>query len=182
MATDLDPLVEARRLIPDALLDVRYAGTRNGFARAFYPFPALYLLRSTAQKLAAAQQTLAARGFGLKLWDGYRPLSVQRLMWALKPDPRYVADPQLGSQHNRGAAVDLTLVDARGQDAAMPSDFDDFSPQARHAGTQAAILRSAMEAAGFRALDEEWWHYSDPAAADRPLLDVPFEALKRKPE
>ncbi|MEK7859686.1 MAG: M15 family metallopeptidase [Elusimicrobiota bacterium] len=170
-------LIEARRLVPGALLDVRYAGTRNGFGRAFYPFPALYLLRSTAEKLAAAQRALEARGLGLELWDGYRPLSVQRLMWALKPDPLYVADPSRGSQHNRGAAVDLTLVAAGGKKVAMPSDFDDFSAAAAHSGPHAALLRSVMEAAGFRALAEEWWHYSDPAAADEPLLDIPFEAL-----
>ena len=176
-------LVEPAALIPDALLEVRYASTRNAFGRAFYPFPAVFLLEPVAQRLVEAARALRSEKLRVVLYDGYRPLSVQRAMWALRPDPRFVADPARGSRHNRGAAVDLGLADLSGRPLAMPSGFDEFGPAAAHGGSgpgaaNAARLRRALEGAGFKALEEEWWHYHDPAAENEPLLDLPFEALR----
>ena len=128
---------------------------------------------------------MRAQGLRLTVFDAYRPLSVQRLMWKAKPDRRYVADPARGSAHNRGGAVDVGLLDAEGKALPMPSAFDEFGPRAAHDAPSAApaqreharILKAAMEAAGFASLAEEWWHYRDPASKEWPLLDIPLEEL-----
>ena len=180
-----DPLVDLRTVVPGVILDVRYATTRNVLGKAVYPESAAFLRRSTAAKLARAAAALRARGRRLVIYDAYRPLSVQRLLWAAKPDRRFVADPATGSVHNRGGAVDAGLADAEGKPVALPTDFDEFGPRAAHgakgvppeAAANAAELKAAMEAAGFKSLKEEWWHYEDPAAKGWPLLDVPFTEL-----
>lgn len=182
-----DPLVNARALVPDAVLDGRYATGRNFTGRALYPFPAAFLRRSTAEKLSAAAGLLRLHGRRLVIYDAYRPLSVQKEMWKARPDDRFVADPERGSSHNRGAAVDAGLADSRGRPVEMPSGFDDFGPGAAHdapgatpaSRAEAARLKDAMEAAGFESLREEWWHYQDAAAKDWPLLDIPFQDLPR---
>ncbi len=180
-----DPLVDVRTVAPGVVLDVRYATPRNFLGKAVYPETAAFLRRSTAAKLARAAAALGARGRRLVIYDAYRPLSVQKLLWAAKPDRRFVADPARGSVHNRGGAVDVGLAGADGKPLPMPTDFDEFSPLAAHgakdvppgAAANAAELKAAMEAAGFKPLAEEWWHYEDPAAKDWPLLDVPFKEL-----
>lgn len=180
-----DPLVAVRPLIPDAVLEMRYAGSANFTGRALYSRPEAFLRRSSARKLAAAAESLRTRGLRLLVFDAYRPLSVQRAMWRVKPDPRFVADPARGSAHNRGGAVDVGLCSASGRALAMPSDFDEFGPRAAHdapgatleARANARALRAAMEAAGFASLASEWWHYRDPASWDWPLLDIPLEEL-----
>lgn len=182
-----DPLVDVRTLVPDAVLDVRYATAQNFVGRALYPAPAAYLRRSTAVKLAKAAELLRARGRRLVIYDAYRPLSVQKEMWAAKPDRRFVADPARGSSHNRGAAVDAGLADAQGRALPMPSAFDEFGPRAAHgapgvppaARAEAQALMAAMAAAGFSPLPEEWWHYRDPESGAWPLLDVPIKELAR---
>ena len=182
-----DPLVDVRTLAPGVVIDVRYATPRNFLGKAVYPKSAAFLRRSAAAKLARAAAALGARGRRLVVYDAYRPLSVQRLLWAAKPDRRFVADPARGSVHNRGGAVDVGLAGADGKPLAMPTGFDEFTPLAAHgakgvppeAAANAAQLKAAMEAAGFKSLAEEWWHYEDPAAKDWPLLDVPFTELSR---
>lgn len=178
-----NPLVDVRAVIPDVVLDIRYATPDNFLKQAVYPFPAAYLRKTTASRLARAADVLRSQGFRLKIFDGYRPLSAQKKMWEILPDRRYVADPKKGSYHNRGGAVDLTLARMDGGAVEMPSDYDDFSPKARHGNPSASpaakknlkTLRDAMEAAGFKALEEEWWHYHDPGARSYPILDAGFE-------
>ena len=178
-----DPLIPIQALIPDAILDIRYATKDNLTGRVLYPFPAALLRRSTAEKLAKAADVLRAKGLRLVIYDAYRPLAVQKALWAAKPDPRWVARPDKGSSHNRGAAVDLALADKAGQPLPMPSRFDEFGPLAQHgaagvppeARRNAETLKAALAAAGFEPLAEEWWHYRDAAAKDWPLLDIPFE-------
>ena len=180
-----DPLVDLRLTVPDAVFEMRYAGSDNFLGRAVYPRSAAFLRRSSAAKLARADAALRAQGLRLTVFDAYRPLSVQRLMWKAKPDRRYVADPARGSAHNRGGAVDVGLLDAEGKALPMPSAFDEFGPRAAHDAPSAApaqreharILKAAMEAAGFASLAEEWWHYRDPASKEWPLLDIPLEEL-----
>jgi len=141
------------------------------------------LRESVAHRLSRVQDDLEARGLGLKVFDGYRPLSVQRRMWAVLPDPEYVADPAKGSRHNRGAAVDVTLVDTRGRELPMPSAFDEFSERAHrdYAGGTAEqrrnrrVLQEAMERHGFSGLDSEWWHFDAPGWRQYPVLDQPLE-------
>lgn len=182
-----DPLIDVRTAVPDAVLDVRYATADNLTGRPLYPFAAAYLRRSTAMKLAEAAATLRARGLRLVVYDAYRPLSAQRALWKAKPDPRYVADPAKGSSHNKGGAVDVALADSDGKPLPMPTPFDELGPRAAHgaegasaeARRNAEILKSALAAAGFAPLAEEWWHYKDPASKTWPALDVPFEELPR---
>ena len=184
------PLVAVASAVPDVVLDIRYAVAENFLGRAVYPFAGAFLRKPAAEKLTRAAAILRREGYRLVVYDAYRPLSAQRLMWALKPDWRFVADPaRRGSMHNRGAAVDVSLADTAGRSLAMPSGFDAFSERARHsykrgaaeALRRRAALRAAMEAAGFMPLAEEWWHYSDQAGRDWPLLDIPFDALAHIP-
>lgn len=173
-------LVEVLSVIPDALLDLRYTTEQNFLGRRLYPEGArCLLLRETATKLEAAATALRARGFRLKLFDCYRPRSVQWEMWKVLPKPGYVANPRFGSNHNRGAAVDLTLTTLDGKAVEMPTDFDVFGPQASHrypggspaARANRALLLEAMTAAGFKPNRAEWWHYDLPDARSRPVLD-----------
>lgn len=177
------PLVDVRQVIPDAVLDLRYATQDNFLKAQVYPDGArCLLLPETARRLKVAADTLRAQGFRLRLYDCYRPRSVQWQMWRIFPKPGYVADPRKGSNHNRGAAVDLGLSTPEGAEAELPTPFDTFSPAAHHGhtgGSEASrrhreVLREAMLAAGFRPNRMEWWHYDLPGAGRLPVLDVPL--------
>ncbi len=175
LAPTTNPLTDVRALIPDAVLDVRYAAKDNLAGRALYPFPAVWLRRSSAEKLARAADALRAQGLRLVIFDAYRPLAAQKALWAAKPDPAFVADPAKGSSHNRGGAVDVGLADAAGKPLPAPSAYDEFGPRARR---RVKALDAAMTSAGFEPLAEEWWHFRDPDSKGWPILDVPFEELK----
>jgi D-alanyl-D-alanine dipeptidase len=177
------PLVDVAALIPDALLDVPYATSDNITGRPLYPQARCLLLAPVAARLSRAAARLRARGFRLLLHDCYRPLAAQRALWAVRPEPGYVADPRTGSNHNRAAAVDLSLADRAGRPVEMPTPYDEFSPRAWARATEGVsaaarrhrdALRRAMEAEGFRATRREWWHFDAPEARGAPLLDVPF--------
>jgi D-alanyl-D-alanine dipeptidase len=177
-------LVDAAPVVPGLVVDLRYTQADNFFGRAFYPPKArCLLLRPVAGRLARTAEDLRRQGYRLKVWDCYRPHAVQRAMWERMPKKGYVADPRTGSHHNRGAAVDVTLVRLDGTAVEMPTAFDTFGPTARHDAQvgsaevrqRRALLRAAMEAAGFRANRAEWWHYEAPEATGAPLLDVPLE-------
>ncbi len=163
-------LVDIQTIAPDILLDMRYATTNNFLKAPVYPVARCLLRAPVAQALKAVQADLRTQGLGLKLYDCYRPLSVQSAMWKILPDSRYVANPATGSRHNRGAAVDLTLVDAQGKELEMPTEFDDFSELAgRDSQTMSAaarrnvdILTTAMERQGYTSIGTEWWHYDGP--------------------
>lgn len=178
------PLVEAVARVPGLAVELRYATADNFLGKAVYPEDAqCLLLPVVAGRLAEAQRALEARGFRLKAWDCYRPLHVQWAMWKLVPVKGYVADPHTGSNHNRGAAVDVTLITLTGEPVEMPTPFDTFGPTAHHgsnAGTAEGrahreTLRQAMVQAGFRPNRMEWWHYDAPEARGAPVLDVPLE-------
>ncbi len=162
-----EPLVPVADVHPNIRFDVRYATVNNFTGQVLYPRADCLLRQSVAERLARVQTALESRGLGLLVFDGYRPLSAQEKMWRLVPDPRYVADPSRGSRHNRGAAVDVTLVDARGTPLEMPTDYDDFTEAAHRdyaGGTEAsrrhrARLEEAMAAEGFIGLSTEWWHF-----------------------
>ncbi|HLU68888.1 MAG TPA: M15 family metallopeptidase [Kofleriaceae bacterium] len=177
-------------IAPTIRLDIRYATDRNFTERAFYPAARCLLRRDAAERLVRVQRRLADDGLGLLLWDCYRPFSAQERLWELVPDPRYVARPvrapggalREGSKHNRGAAVDATLVHLDGRPVEMPTDHDDFSPRA-HRGSRdaspaarrnAALLERAMVAEGFEPLPTEWWHFDAPGWQGYPLLDEPL--------
>ena len=184
-------LVDITTLDPTIRLDLRYATDNNFTGKTIYPVARCLLRRSVAEALASVQRALQASGLGLLLWDCYRPLSVQRQFWELVPDPRYVARPVFvdgvavdASKHNRGAAVDLTLVHADGKPLPMPTDFDDFSERAHRSyagGDDAATensrrLEAAMTAAGFEPLPTEWWHFDGPGWREFSFEDAPLTA------
>lgn len=163
-----DPLIDVQRAIPEVVVKLRYATVDNFTKQRVYPADARCRLRAgVVGKLRAAADSLRDRGLRLLLWDCYRPRSVQRRFWELVPDPRYVADPKKGSRHNRGAAVDVTLVDAQGRELDMGTGFDDFSERAHRdyaglsgeASRNRRILEEAMRAAGWKGLPTEWWHF-----------------------
>ena len=183
-------LVDLAAVDPTIRIDLRYATTDNFTGAAVYPVARCLLRRDAADRLARVQRRLRADGYGLLVWDCYRPLSVQERFWTLVPDERYVARPArrdgrpvAGSKHNRGAAVDVTLVDASGAPLPMPTGFDDFSERAHRgapgvkpvARANAARLESAMTAEGFEPLPTEWWHFDAPGWQAYELLDVPLE-------
>jgi D-alanyl-D-alanine dipeptidase len=177
-------LVDVASRIPDAVVDLRYAADENLFGRAVYPRHARCLLRApVAERLARAAGRLRERGFRIVMWDCFRPLAVQREMWRLHPRPGYVADPARGSNHNRGAAVDVALVLADGSAVPLPTAFDAFGPaaHARAGGVPEParrhrdLLRRAMEAEGFRVNPMEWWHFDAPEARGAPILEGGFE-------
>ena len=175
-------------MIPDAVLDIRYA-TADNFTRApLYPAARCLLRRDVAARLARAADALRAESRRLLLWDCYRPASVQRELWRRVPDTRYVAEPRFnadgtplsGSRHSRAAAVDIGLVAADGAAVTLPTAHDDFSPRAHRkralpASEEARRLDRAMTGAGFVGMPTEWWHYDAPDWASYPLLDQPLQ-------
>ncbi|MCI5052623.1 MAG: M15 family metallopeptidase [Simkaniaceae bacterium] len=180
----MSQLIDLAEYDPRLVLDVRYATTNNFLGVALYDSPRIFLIEAVAKKLSAAQDRLEKKGLGLKVYDGYRPMSVQKALWDLLPDPRYVADPKVGSNHNRGAAVDVTLVDLEtGEELVMPSEFDEFTEKAhsdfydlpQEAIDNRAILKEAM--VGFTQLPTEWWHFDDKSGKKYPILDVPISEL-----
>jgi D-alanyl-D-alanine dipeptidase len=167
-------------------LDVRYATTNNFMKEALYPVAKAYLRAPAARALADVQRELAPRGIGIKVFDAYRPYRITERMWEPIKNPDYVADPAKGSRHNRGAAVDLTLIDLRtGEELPMPTGYDDFTPRAAHAFTELpadalanrALLREVMTRHGFEPLPSEWWHYDFGGWERFELLDVGLEDL-----
>lgn len=178
-------LVDLATLKPTIQIDIRYATSNNFTGQPLYSQSRCLLRPQVAQRLAAVQTTLEQQGLGLKVYDCYRPLAVQKKMWSIVANPAYVADPARGSRHNRGSAVDLTLVDATGKELPMPSQFDEFSARAHvdYAGGSAAArrdrqrLQQAMKQHGFVPLATEWWHFDDPDWKQYAILDIPLERI-----
>ncbi|MDE3046002.1 MAG: M15 family metallopeptidase [Verrucomicrobiota bacterium] len=173
--------------IPGLVIDLVYATPHNFTGKTVYPASAkAYLQKGSAKRLQRVQAALQKRGIGLKILDAYRPLSAQKKFWELVPDPRFVADPAQGSRHNRGAAVDLTLVDREGRELPMPSAFDEFTERAHRqfaGGSPEELanrtqLEEAMAREGFLLYPDEWWHFDDPEWERYPVLDLSFEELQ----
>lgn len=175
-------LVDIAQTNPNIRLDLRYATVDNFTHQRLYPAAVCLLQTATAERLGRVADDLTRQGLGLIVWDCYRPLSIQRRLWALVPDSRYVANPAQGSHHNRGAAVDVTLVGLSGNPLPMGSEFDDFTAKSHfdYAGLSdvekrnRGLLRRAMEQQGFLPLATEWWHFDDPEWTRYPVLNVPL--------
>ena len=178
-------LVDIRTVNRNIRLDIRYATANNFLKRKLYSTPKCALRSSVAQKLALVQTDLEKVGLGLKVYDCYRPFSVTKQMWEVLPDPNYVANPARGSRHNRGAAVDLTLVDRTGKELEMPTPFDDFTAKAHrdYAGGSAQsrknrqLLEDAMKKQGFIGITTEWWHFDSEDWQKFAILDIPLGAI-----
>mgnify|MGYP005839660529 CR=1 FL=1 len=182
---DGSQLVDIQMINPRIVLEIRYATPHNFFRRQLYQTSRCILRREVAEQLSQVQIDLEQQGLGLKVFDCYRPLSVTQQMWELLPDPRYVANPARGSRHNRGAAVDLTLVDQDGNDLKMPTDFDDFTEKAgrdyqgnsSEVQSNSDLLSQVMQKHGFMPLVFEWWHFDLVDWEKFPILDLPFESV-----
>ncbi|MGE5631918.1 MAG: M15 family metallopeptidase [Caulobacteraceae bacterium] len=184
-------LVDIRTMSTEFEIDIKYASENNFVGRKMYPIPLCAMQSGTARKLIEANRDLLRKGCRIKIWDAYRPFSVQKLMWDILPNDDFIADPSRGgSIHNSGYAVDVTLVDMEGRELEMPTGFDDFTEKASRkstAMTEAAaknlsILTDAMVRSGFKTINSEWWHYYDSDLKERIPLDVPLESIiGRKP-
>lgn len=183
-------MIELKTMVPGLVYELRYAGRNNFMNRKMYPRNTrnTFMRLPAARALAEVQQKLNSQGYGLKIWDAYRPYSVTEKFWEMVKDERYVANPAKGSGHNRGIAVDLTIIAlATGKELDMGTGFDNFSDTAHHTYTNLSpqvfqnrkLLREAMLAAGFTAFESEWWHYSLPNPTSYELLDLSFSTLKK---
>lgn len=174
-------LIDIHQLDPTIKLDVRYATENNFTGKILYSSSRVYLVREVAEQLVKVNQYLKDNyKLQIKIYDGYRPLSVQKKMWELIPDERYVANPAKGSRHNRGCAVDLTLIDSLGNELDMGIPYDDFTEKA-HIDylnlpeivlTNRKILQEAMMKFGFIPLMTEWWHFDYKDWKNYPVLDI----------
>jgi D-alanyl-D-alanine dipeptidase len=185
-------LVDIASFDPAIRLDIRYATPDNFTGHPLYAEARAILQRPVARALARADRRLRDEGVSLVIWDAYRPWSVTRILWESAPpekrSPQFVADPRVGSMHNRGCAVDVTLYDLRSdKEAVMPSAYDEFSERARAdykgGSTEARrlrdLLRAAMETQGFTVNEAEWWHFNHRTCKEYPLLDIGFEEVGR---
>lgn len=159
--------VRLKDLSADFVYELKYATPDNFLKQAVYDCGECYLRKSTAEALVKANEAFKQLGYRIKLFDCYRPLSVQKKMWKILPGTHYVANPAKGSKHNRGAAVDLTLVDAEGKELNMGTPFDFFGKEAHHTYTQHSkevlenrkLLKETLDKYNFKSIYSEWWHY-----------------------
>ena len=184
----MNKLVNLQKFAPEIALDVRYARSDNFLHRPVYTLPLVFLQIEAAIALKNAHAALQKDGFGLVVFDGYRPWSVTKIFWdSVEPEQRrFFANPEKGSAHNRGMAVDLSLFYLEtGKQAEMPSDFDEMSERsyANFSGAtelerrNRSLLKEAMESAGFKGIEFEWWHFNFGQPEAYPILNLSFEEL-----
>lgn len=167
----------------DFAYDMRYATTNNFLNAKVYDCAECYMRVKTAKALIKANNEFLNKGYKIKFFDCYRPNSVQYKMWAIVPNPQYVANPVKGSIHNKGGAVDITLVDLKGNEVNMGTDFDFFGKKAYHDNTNLpkeilanrVLLKETMEAYGFWSIRTEWWHYNLSAASNEKIANFKWD-------
>lgn len=187
--TGNDDLVELVKLDPGIRLDIRYATANNFTGRQLYDQPRAFLVRPAAEALVQAHRAAQAEGYGLTVFDAYRPWRITKKLWDATPAGplrNYVANPKQGSKHNRGCAVDLSLhrIDT-GQLVEMPSGYDEFTKRAHRdfmdsspeAIANRTRLQRWMESQGFRGISNEWWHFDFAGWEAFPILDIAFDAI-----
>jgi D-alanyl-D-alanine dipeptidase len=185
-------LVELKRLDKSIKLDVRYATANNFAGRAVYKEARAFMQRPAAEALLRVSRALKEKGYGLAVFDAYRPWFVTKLFWEITPEEKkqFVANPSKGSRHNRGCAVDLTLYDLKmGREVSMTGEYDEMSERSHinYAGGTAEqrrlrdLLRAAMEAEGFAVYEPEWWHYDYKDWKQYPILNLSFSDIAKGP-
>lgn len=167
----------------DFIYDMRYATDNNFLKAQVYDCAECLIRYKTVKALIKVNNAFMRKGFQIKLYDCYRPLDIQKRMWTIVPNPKYVADPSKGSIHNRGGAVDITLVNLDGEAVPMGTDFDFFGIEASHKYinlptdviSNRKFLKKIMAASGFQSFDSEWWHYNLKSALKDPVSNAKWD-------
>jgi D-alanyl-D-alanine dipeptidase len=167
----------------DFVYDMKYATADNFLKAKVYDCAECFLRFKTVKALIEANNSFRRNGYKIKLFDCYRPLDIQKKMWKIVPNPSYVADPSKGSIHNRGGAVDITLVDVNGKELDMGTPFDFFGVEAGHNYSNFSqeikdnreLLKNVMIEKGFNIFDSEWWHYNLKSALNDKLSNTKWK-------
>lgn len=181
-------LVNLEKFIPGFVLDIRYATTNNFTGEKIYNLARAYARKPVAESLKKIQADLKKQGLGIKIYDGYRPYSATVKFYETYRDTTYVASPYKGSRHNRGCALDLTVIDLKtGQELEMPTGYDSFKKEAWPTSPVSdptirknrQLLIDAMEKHGFKVNASEWWHFDFVGWQKFSVMDIDFEELEK---
>lgn len=181
-------LVDLEKFIPGVVLDIRYATENNFTKERIYTLPKAYARKPVAEALKKVQSDLKVLGLGIKIFDAYRPYKATVKFYEVYRDTTYVASPYRGSRHNRGCAIDLTLIDLKtGNELKMPTEYDSFRKEAwpstvikdSEASKNRSLLIRSMQKYGFRVNSSEWWHFDFAGYRQYEILDIDFEALEK---
>ncbi|MFD0940358.1 M15 family metallopeptidase [Pedobacter boryungensis] len=179
-------LVEIKKAIPSVVLDIRYATKNNFMHQVMYKQARAFARKPVVEHLKKIQAILNKKGYGLKIFDAYRPYAITVSFYQKASDKNFVANPAKGSKHNRGCAVDLTIIDLKtGKDVPMPTPYDSFAPEAapHFVNLPSEIIKNrdflinTMQANGFKVIYNEWWHFDFNGWQNYDLMDIPFEKL-----
>ncbi|RBQ04872.1 M15 family metallopeptidase [Pedobacter miscanthi] len=179
-------LVEIKKAIPNITLDIRYATRNNFMQQVMYKQARAFARKPVVEALKKIQKELNKKGYGLKIFDGYRPYAITVEFYKKASDKNFVANPAKGSKHNRGCAVDLTLINLKtGKELVMPTPYDSFSAAAAakyekvspEAKKNRDFLITIMAKYRMNVLENEWWHYDFSDWRNYDLMDIPFERL-----
>ncbi len=179
-------LVEIKKAIPSIVLDIRYATKANFMKQVMYNQARAFARKPVVDQLKKIQSILKTKGYGLKIFDAYRPYAITLAFWEKANDKAFVANPAKGSKHNRGCAVDLTIIDLKtGKDIPMPTPYDSFAAEAaphfqnlpKEIIKNRDFLIAVMQSNGFKVINNEWWHFDFNSWQDYDLMNIPFEKL-----
>lgn len=182
-------LVNLEKFIPGIILDIRYATANNFTKEVIYNLPRAYARRSVATSLKRAQEEFNKQGIGIKIYDAYRPYKATVKFYEVYRDTTYVASPYRGSRHNRGCAIDMTIVDLKtGKELTLPTEFDSFKKEAWPTTPvkdplikkNRDLIISVMQRNGFKVNASEWWHFDFVGWQKYEVLDIDFEELEGK--
>jgi len=174
--TDDNAFINLKNYSNDFVFDMKYATTDNFLKEKVYPCDECFLKVKTVKSLLEANKAFLEKGYRIKLYDCYRPRDIQKMMWKIVPNANYVANPKKGSIHNKGGAVDISLVDSLGKELNMGTKFDFFGEEASHNYqnfseeilTNRKFLKEIMLQHNFKSFDSEWWHYNlNNSSADK---------------
>jgi zinc D-Ala-D-Ala dipeptidase len=182
-------LVDLEKVVPGLVMEIRYATTNNFTGEKIYNLAKAYARKPVAEALKKVQAELKKKGLGIKMFDAYRPYKATVRFYEVYKDTTYVASPYRGSRHNRGCALDLTIVDLKtGKELKMPTEYDSFRKEAwpstpvsdPEARKNRQLLIEVMEKNGFKVNSSEWWHFDFKGWKNYEVLDIDFEELEKK--
>jgi D-alanyl-D-alanine dipeptidase len=179
-------LIDIKKAIPGIVLDIRYASKNNFMQRVMYPKAKAFARKPVVDQLRKIQAKLKAKGYGLKIYDAYRPYAITMAFYQQASDKHFVAHPKSGSRHNRGCAIDLSIINLKTKkELPMPTAYDSFSaaaaPNYKNLPPQVIknrnFLIKTMQSYGFRVMYNEWWHFDFEGWDRFKLMDIPFNKL-----